>query len=140
MVRGYPVKDTCKVLQGKILRNLNRRKFFSLLIGFVDQFITEKVNQWKEELMLLMDIAKTQPHAAYAAFTHGYVHRFASLCRTVPNIEHSLQPLEESIRSQLIPTITSLYLDRTAHIVVLLGRHTLSCMLYSYIAAYRACP
>ena len=55
---------------------------------FVDQFITEKVNQWKEELMLLMDIAKTQPHAAYAAFTRGYVHRFSYLCRTVPNIEH----------------------------------------------------
>ena len=26
---------------------------------FVDQFITEKINQWKEELMLLMDIATT---------------------------------------------------------------------------------
>ena len=53
--------------------------------------------------MLLVDIAKTQIHAAYAAFAHGYVHRFSYLCRTVPNIEHSL---EESIRSQLIPTLT----------------------------------
>lgn len=73
---------------------------------FVDQFITEKVNQWKEELMLLKDIAQTQPHAAYTAFTHGYVHKFSYLCRTVPNIEQSLQPLEESIRSKLIPTLT----------------------------------
>ena len=43
---------------------------------FVDQFITEKVNQWKEELKLLVDVAKTQPHAAFAAFTHRYVPNF----------------------------------------------------------------
>ena len=73
---------------------------------FVDQFITEKVNQWKKELKLLVDIAKTQPHAAFAAFTHKYVHKFSYLCRTAPNAELSLQPLEDSIRFQLIPTLT----------------------------------
>ena len=56
--------------------------------------------------MLLMDIARTQPHAAYAAFTHGYVHKISYLCRTVPNVSQSLQPLEDCIRSHLIPILT----------------------------------
>ena len=55
------------------------------------------------ELSLLADVAKTQPYAAYAAFVHGYVHKFNYLCRTVPNVEHSL---EDQIRSHLIPTLT----------------------------------
>ena len=80
---------------------------------FVDQFVSEKITQWSEELLLLADIAKSQPHAAYAAFTHGYVHKFSYLCRTVPDTEHSLQPLEDRIRSQLIPSLTGLALQMT---------------------------
>ena len=57
-------------------------------------------------MSLLVDVAKTQPHAAFAAFIHGYVHKFNYLCRTVPNVDHALQPLEDQIRSQLIPVIT----------------------------------
>ena len=73
---------------------------------FVKHFIAEKVNQWTDELSLLVDAAKTQPHAAFAAFVHGYVHKFNYLCRTVPDVDHALQPLEYHIRSQLIPAIT----------------------------------
>ena len=73
---------------------------------FVKQFIADKVNQWMDEMSLLVDVAKTQPHAAFAAFIHGYVHKFNYLCRTVPNVDHALQPLEDQIRSQLIPVIT----------------------------------
>ena len=53
-----------------------------------------------------MDVAKTQPHAAYSAYIHGYVHKFSYLCRTVPNVDLILQPLEDCIRSQLIPALT----------------------------------
>ena len=30
-----------------------------------------------------------------------------TLCRTVPDVDHALQPLEDQIRSQLIPAITA---------------------------------
>ena len=70
------------------------------------QPVTDKVHQWKEELQLLVDITKIQPHAAYAAFIHGYVHKFSYLCKTIPNIDPLLQPLEDSIWSQLIPALT----------------------------------
>ena len=73
---------------------------------FVDQYVNDKVHHWNEELLLLVDVAQTQPHAAYAAFIHGYIHKFSYLCRTVPNIDQLLQPLEDSIRSRLIPALT----------------------------------
>ena len=47
-----------------------------------------------------------QPHAAHAAFTHGYVHKFTFLCKTNPNIEGHLHPLENCIRSKFIPSLT----------------------------------
>ena len=72
----------------------------------VSSTITRKVSTWKEELVLLAKIATTQPHASFAALIHGFIHRFTYLARTNPNICSLLQPLENTIRSQLIPTWT----------------------------------
>ena len=41
--------------------------------------------EWQEELTLLAKIATSQPHATYAAFIHGFVHKFTYLSRTNPN-------------------------------------------------------
>ena len=62
--------------------------------------------EWQEELTLLAKIATSQPHATYAAFIHGFIHKFTYLSRTNSNKDHLLQPLED-IRSQLIPSWTS---------------------------------
>ena len=73
---------------------------------FCEQFIASKVSEWNEELTLLAKIATTQPHASFAAFIHGFVYKFTYLTRTNQNIDPLLQPLEDTIRSQLIPTWT----------------------------------
>ncbi len=75
---------------------------------FIDQFVSKKISQWREELSLLAEMAKSQPHAAYTAFTHGYmyIHKFSYFCRTIPDLELPLQPLEDHIRSLLIPSLT----------------------------------
>jgi len=49
------------------------------------QFVIEKVLEWKEELLQLANVALSQPHAAFAAFTHGFVYKFTYLSRTTPN-------------------------------------------------------
>ena len=67
---------------------------------FTEQFIREKVNNWVCDLRLLSDIAKAQPHACYAAFIHGFVHKFSYLCRTNSNMNSLLEPLEECISSR----------------------------------------
>ncbi len=69
-------------------------------------FVQEKVNGWIEDLQMLTDIAKSQPHAAYAAFTHGYRHKFSYLSRTTPNIVSILAPLEEFLSSTFIQALT----------------------------------
>ena len=51
-------------------------------------------------------IAKTQPHAAYSAFTHGLIGRWNYLLRTVKEISHLLAPLEKVVRQQFIPSLT----------------------------------
>ena len=73
---------------------------------YVQQFVKEKVNDWIQDLMLLSDIAKAQPHAAYATFTHGFVHKCSFLCRTILNLDSLLCPLEGCICSILLPSLT----------------------------------
>ena len=64
------------------------------------------ISLWEHELFFLSDIANSQPQAAHTVFTHGYVHKFIFLCRTIPNIKGYLHPLENCIRSILIPSLT----------------------------------
>ena len=54
----------------------------------------------------LNDVALSSPHAAYAALTHGISSFWLFICRTTPNIAHLLQPLEDYLRNNLIPTLT----------------------------------
>ena len=58
------------------------------------------------EVRLLSAIATTQPHAAFAAFTHGLSSKWSYLSRTLPNLSNHLQPLENIIRSELNPSLT----------------------------------
>ena len=74
--------------------------------AYVQQFVKEKVDDWILDLKLLSDIAKAQPHAAYVAFTHGFMHKFSFLCRTVSILDSLLGPLEACIHSILLPSLT----------------------------------
>ena len=70
------------------------------------QFARDKVKNWSNELKTLSEIAITQPHAAYAAFTHGFYSKWSHLSRIMPNMSSLFQPLEDIIRTVFIPTIT----------------------------------
>ena len=72
---------------------------------FKKEYIGEKVGKWVQEIQLLADIAKTEPHAAYSAFTHGIKHRWTYLMRTVHDIGPLLRPLEDAIRDTFIPAL-----------------------------------
>ena len=69
-------------------------------------FVSKKVNEWKEEIEKLTTVVWSQPHAAYAVYTHGTKHKWTYICRTVPNCSHLLQPLENVIQLRLIPAIS----------------------------------
>ena len=68
-------------------------------------FTNVKVQAWVEEVRTLAKFAESQLHAAFAALTHGLVSKWNYLSRTTFDISGLLQPLEDSIRSTLIPKL-----------------------------------
>ena len=73
---------------------------------FVEQFVSEKVVEWLEELDHLIEVARIQPHAAFAAFTHSFIHKLSFLCRCTEDIAHLLHPIEDKIHFSFIPVLT----------------------------------
>jgi hypothetical protein len=77
---------------------------------FLRIFIECKVKEWTEELQALVNIAKSQPQAAYSAFTHGITAKWNYIFRitdfTKPCLAKVLLPLEQLIQSELLPAIT----------------------------------
>ena len=73
---------------------------------FTTEYVSRKVKEWCDELMSLAKIAKSQPHAAFAAFNHGMTSKWTYVCRTIPEIDDLLRPLDEVIHQHFIPAIT----------------------------------
>ncbi len=95
--------------EGQVNITSQGRPYLGAALGseeFSDLFVKKKAMEWQDELTLLAKVATSQPHATFAAFIHGFVHKFTYLSRTTPNKDHLLQPLEDIIRSQLIPAWT----------------------------------
>ena len=74
--------------------------------SFTEEYVCNKVQTWVEEINRLAKVASSQPHAAYAAFTHGLSGHWSYLMRTIPDIQDLLQPLEAEIHQTFIPTLT----------------------------------
>ena len=65
------------------------RKHLGAVIGTENSkktFLQTMVDKWVKQIQTLSDIAKTEPHVAYAAFTHGLKHRYRYMMRTLANI------------------------------------------------------
>ena len=73
---------------------------------FVEQFVQRKVEGWAKEVERLSTFAVTQPHAAYAAFTHGLVSRWNYLLRVIDweilSSTDLLQPLVSASHHELV--------------------------------------
>jgi len=72
--------------------------------AYVSQFASQKVQQWSTELS---EIASTQPHATFAALTHGLSSKSSYVTRTTSSIRHLIHPLDAILRSTLISNLTS---------------------------------
>ena len=60
---------------------------------------------WKGEIETLSEIAKSQPHAAYIAFTKGYKSKFTYSMRTIESFEDYVDPVQEAIDDLLLPSL-----------------------------------
>ena len=73
---------------------------------FTNLYVTNKVTQRSTEVNTLANLATSQPHATYAAYTRGLTSRWSYLARTTPDISDNLQSLETAIRTRLLPAIS----------------------------------
>ena len=72
---------------------------------FKQAYIDEKVKIWCDRLKRLSEIAKSQPHVAYAAYIHGEQHRYTYFTRTIIDIGSNLQPIDETIENEFLPAL-----------------------------------
>ena len=72
----------------------------------VHQYVSNAVAGFVQQVELLSKVAITEPHAAFAAFTHGLAGRWTFLSRTMGNISELFQPLEDTIRKRFLPALT----------------------------------
>ena len=125
--RGPTLQGTCLWLPRECLKNLKPehltdakaafngthvnvtaevRPYLGALLGtqdYCDKFVADKVIEWKAGREVLSLIAETQPHAAYAAVTHGLAGKWIYLTQTSPNIATLLLPLEDVLRGNFLP-------------------------------------
>ena len=87
----------------------NGKRHLGAIVGslaYRNEFLSEKVNRWYNEIRLLSEIARIEPQAAYSCFVSGYKHKFTYCMRTIPNIGDLLKPIDEIILTKFIPAIT----------------------------------
>ena len=72
---------------------------------FKVSYMTEKVEEWCVKMKTLAGIAKSQPHAAYAAYIHGEQHKYTYFLRTINDTSDLLKPLDNIISNEFIPSL-----------------------------------
>ena len=99
LTKHHLVSEARNIFQGTQVNVTSvGRPYLGSLLGpklFVEQFVSEKVAEWLEELDHLIEVARIQPHAAFAALTQSFVHKLSFLCQCTENIAHLLCPIEE---------------------------------------------
>ena len=53
----------------------------------------------------LAEVAESDPHSSYCAFTFGLIHKWSYFQRTIPSSPETYAPLEDAIRTALLPKI-----------------------------------
>ena len=85
-------------------------------IEYRKHYVTQKVNNWLDELNMLCDIAGIEPQAAYSCFVSGYKHKLPYIMRTIPDISHQLERIDALIGTKFIPAITGgIYVNPDKH-------------------------
>ena len=74
--------------------------------SFLETFAQAKISGWVSDIEQLSVFAKSQPHAAFAAFTYGLSHRWTYLTRVLPTSTDLLQPLETVIHQTFLLAVT----------------------------------
>ncbi|GAX17715.1 hypothetical protein FisN_UnNu087, partial [Fistulifera solaris] len=73
--------------------------------SYLGEWLCPKIEAWISKVEALSMVARTEPQAAYAAFTISLQNEWAYIQRVVPGCEEFLKPLEVALRTSLLPAI-----------------------------------
>ena len=93
---------------GPGLEHKNGQRHLGAAVGtsaFINEYVSDKVSKWSADIQGLADIAKTQPHAAYAAYVFGARHRPSFVQRCMPVRAELLKPLRDVVRTTFVPAL-----------------------------------
>ena len=65
---------------------------------FRTKYVNEKVTEWCNDLKILLEFAKSQPPAAYAAFCFSEQNQFSYFLRTMPEMTDLMKPVDEIVK------------------------------------------
>ena len=74
-----------------------------------EQYASKKIDELAKQIVTLSEIAKSEPHSAYAVFVKGFQHKLNYHIRVLHNIAGLLAPLDYAIDHKLIPALTDGY-------------------------------
>ncbi len=77
--------------------------------SYRDEYVSEQIDGWIEELKELEKIARVEPHIAYSAYVKGFQHKFTYLTRTIPDIQTHLERLDKAINQHVLKPIFNNY-------------------------------
>ena len=75
------------------------------MVRFKDEYVSNKVEKWVQDIEQLSNIAKDEPQSALSSFIRAISHRWTYVQRTAPCTGHLFQPLENVIRKKLIQAL-----------------------------------
>ena len=107
VVKEGNLEEATAIFEGTdVTITVEGRRHVGAAIGsttFIQNYIKQKASTWIRDVEYQSSIAASEPHPAYAAFTHGQINKWTYLSRTIPDIEEFLKPLEDTIRQQFLP-------------------------------------
>ena len=77
--------------------------------AFKSSFVEKKVKVWVQQVKDLAEVALTEPHAAFAVFTHCLQGRWTFLSRAMPNLSTLFEPLEDAIYRVFLSSLLRRY-------------------------------
>ena len=108
LVKANLLEEARELFKGTQLQITTKgARYLGSAIGepdFVRAFLKNKVQEWKKEIELLSEFARTEPHAAFAALTHGLRGRYTFLLRTLPT-DDALCSLDDLMVQLLLPAM-----------------------------------
>ena len=109
IVKSNEMKEQAKAIFGNSVNITSEgKRHLGAVIGsnqYKKEYCEDMVDNWVKELTTLCEIAETQPHCAYTAYTKGYRSKFTYFLRTIENFQEYVTPVDNLLTDQFIPKL-----------------------------------